>query len=69
VRRECSQDLLLLPLGHLEEVKRSSKFSRDFIELGWRDLQIAVGLFQAKRSAARFRGCVLLGSTGNVADP
>ena len=35
---KCSQNLLLLPLGHLEEVKRSPKFSRDFVELGGRDL-------------------------------
>ena len=31
---ECSQNLLLLTLGHLEEVERSPKFGRDFIELG-----------------------------------
>jgi hypothetical protein len=42
---KCSQNLLLLPLGHLEEVKRSPEFSRDFIELGRRDLEFAMGLF------------------------
>src|SRR5215207_11038791 len=66
---KCSQNLLLLLLGHLEEVKRSAKFSRDFVELGGRDLQFAMGFFQAKRSTARFRGCILLRAAGNVADP
>ncbi len=28
------QRLLLLPLGHLEEVERSPELSRDFVELG-----------------------------------
>jgi len=66
---KCGQNLLLLLLGHLEEVKRSPKFSRDFIELGRRDLQFAMSLFEAKRSTALLRGCILLGATGNVADP
>jgi hypothetical protein len=44
---KCSQNLLLLPVGHLEVVKRSPELSRDFIELGGRDLQFAVGFFQA----------------------
>jgi hypothetical protein len=35
---KCSQNLVLLTLGHLEEVKRSPKFSRDFVELGGSDL-------------------------------
>jgi len=46
---------------HLEEVQRSPKFSRDFVELGGRDLQLAMGFFQAERSAAWFGGCILLG--------
>jgi hypothetical protein len=66
---KCSQNLPFLRLGHLEVVKRSPKFSRDFIEHGRRDLQLAMGFFQAERSTARFRGCIVLGSTGNVADP
>ena len=69
VRGKCSQNLLLLLLGHLEEVERSPKFSRDFVELGGRDLQFAVSFFQAERSTAWFRSCILLRSTGNVADP
>src|SRR5439155_23754545 len=69
VCRKCGQNLPLLLLGHLEEVKRSPKFSRDFIELGRRDLQFAMGLFEAKGSTAHLRGCILLGATGNVADP
>ena len=64
-----SQNLLLLAFGHLEEVKRSPKFGRDFVELGGRDLQFAMGFFQAERGTAWFRGCIVLGSTGNVADP
>ena len=28
-----------------------------------------MGFFQAERSTARLRGCIVLGSTGNVADP
>jgi hypothetical protein len=66
---KCSQNLLLLPLGHLEEIKRPPKFSRDFVELAGRDLQLAMGFLQAERSTAWFRGCILLGSTGNLADP
>src|SRR5215216_958397 len=69
VCRKSTQNLLLFPLGHLEEVKRSPEFGRDFIELGGRDLQFAVGFFQAERSSARFGGRILLGSAGNVADP
>jgi hypothetical protein len=69
VRGKCSQNLLLLPLGHLEEVKRSPKLSRDFVELGGRDLQFAMGFFQAEGSTAWFRACILLGSTSNVAKP
>jgi len=53
----------------LEEVERSPKFRRDFIENGGRDLQLAMGFFQAERSTARFRGCIVLRSTGNVANP
>jgi hypothetical protein len=56
-------------LGHLEEVKRPSKFRRDFIELGGRDLQVAMGFFQAERSTSWFRACILLGAAGNGADP
>jgi hypothetical protein len=37
VRGECAQNLPLLPLGHLEDVKRSRELSRDFVELGGRD--------------------------------
>src|SRR5215211_3149475 len=58
---KCSQNLLLLLLGHFEEVKRSPKFSRHFVELGGRDLQFAMGFFQAERSTAWFRTCILLG--------
>src|SRR5215208_1087972 len=69
VCREGTQNLLLFALGHLEDVKGSPEFGRDFIELGGRDLQFAMGFFQAKRSFARFRGRILLGSARNVADP
>jgi hypothetical protein len=48
---KCSENLLVPPLGHLEEVKRSPKFSCDFVEPG-RRFQFAVGFFQAKRSTA-----------------
>jgi hypothetical protein len=64
-----SQNLSFLRLGHVEVIERSPKFSRDFIEGGRRDLQFAVGFFQAERSTARFRGCIVVGSTGDVADP
>src|SRR6266508_4769452 len=47
---ECGQDLLLLRLGDFEDVKRSSEFSRDFVELGGRDLQFAMGFFQDRKS-------------------
>jgi hypothetical protein len=57
------------PARHLEEVKPSPKFGRDFIELGGRDFQLAVGFFQAKRSTARFVAAYCWKSTGNVADP
>src|SRR5439155_1508032 len=66
---KSSQNLPFLLLGHLEEVKRSPKFRRDLVELGGRDLQLAMGFFQAEISAAWFRCCILLRSTGNVADP
>ena len=48
---KCSQNLPLLLLGHLEEVKGSPKFGRDFVEFGGRDLQFAVRFFQAERPA------------------
>jgi hypothetical protein len=66
---KCRQNFLLLPLGHLEEVKRSPKFSRDFVELGGRDLQFTMRFFQAQGSAPWFRSCVSLRATGNAADP
>ena len=69
VRGEGAQNLPLLPLGHLEDVKRSRELSRDFVELGGRDLQLAVRFLQAERSATRYRGDVVLRATGNVADP
>ena len=40
-----SQNLLFLPVGHLEEVKCSAKFSCDFIKLRGRNLQFAMGYF------------------------
>jgi hypothetical protein len=42
---KCRQHFLLLPLGYLKEVERSPKLRRDFIELGGRDLQLAMGFF------------------------
>jgi len=66
---KAASDLLRLQFGHLEELKRSPKCGRDFVELGWRDLQFAMGFFQAERGIAWFRGCIVLASTGNVADP
>ena len=44
-----TQNLLLLPLGHVEKVKRSPKLGRDFIELRGRNPECAVGYFQANR--------------------
>src|SRR5947207_15339478 len=69
VCRKCGQNLAFLLLGNLEEVKRSPKFSRDLVELGGRDLQFPVGFFQAERRTTLFRGCIVLGAAGNVADP
>src|SRR5262245_10529409 len=66
---KCSQNLPFLRLGHIEVVERSSKLSRDFIEDGGRDRQLAMGFFQAKRRAARLRRCIALGPPGNLADP
>ena len=40
-----SENLALLALRPLEDVKRSPKFSRDFVELSGRDLQFAMGFF------------------------
>jgi len=40
---EGREKLVLLALGHLEEVERSSELSRDLIELGRRNLQLADG--------------------------
>jgi hypothetical protein len=53
VRGECRQDLLLLLVWHLEKVKSSAKFGSALIELGGRDLQFAMRLFQVERSIAR----------------
>jgi hypothetical protein len=66
---KCRENLLLLLLGHLEEVERAPELSRDFVELGRRDLQFAIGFFQAERCFTWLRGCIVLGATGNVADP
>src|SRR5436190_11283539 len=49
---ERSQNLLLFPLGDLEGVESSRELSRDFVELGGRDPEFAVGFFQAQQSAA-----------------
>jgi hypothetical protein len=49
---KCSENLPLLPLGDVEEVKRSPKFSRNLVELGGRDLQLAMSFLQAERRAA-----------------
>ena len=49
---KCGQNLPLLPFWNVEEVKRTPKFSRDFVELGGRDLQLAMRFLQAERSAA-----------------
>ena len=59
VRSKGSQNLPFLSLRHLEEVKRSTEFSRNFVELGGRDLQFAMGFLQAERSAAGSRSCIL----------
>jgi hypothetical protein len=50
---KCTENLFLLALGHREEVKRSSKFSRDLIEFGGRDLQFAVGWDRDSAGAPR----------------
>jgi len=65
VSGEGSQHLFLLRRRHLEEVKRSPKFGCDFVELAGRDLQFAMGFFQAEMSAARLRSepCLALGVT------
>jgi hypothetical protein len=51
---KCGQNLLLLLLGHLEEVECSPAFSRDFVELGRRDSQFAMGFFQTERVSPGF---------------
>src|SRR5262245_49966839 len=66
---KCSQHLSFLPFGHVEVVEGSPKLSCDFIEDCGRDLQPAMGFFQAERSAARLRGRIVMRSSGNVADP
>jgi hypothetical protein len=68
VRGKCGQDFSPLPLGHVEVVKRSRKLSRHFVENVGRDLQGAMGFFQAKVCFAGLRGCVDLGAAGDVAD-
>ena len=47
VCRKRSQYFRLLPLGNLDEVESTPKFSCDFIELLGRDPEFAVGLFQS----------------------
>ena len=62
-RRGC-QDFGLLALRDLGEIQASSEFRGDLIEFCWRDLEVAVGLLETKRSLAGLRGCELeVGST------
>src|SRR4051794_3167042 len=69
VATKCRQDLALLALGDHEVVKRSPKLSRDLIEDRWRDLQVAMGFFEAEISAARLRGRIDLWPAGDGAHP
>lgn len=69
MRSKRSKNFFLFLSGHLGEIKCSPKFGRDFIELGGRNFQVAMGFFQSNRSAAWFRGCILEGPTRNVANP
>ena len=67
--RKRSEDFVLLPLGHTDDVKGAPELGRDFIELVRRDLKVAMGLLEADGRAPRPRGGVLERSTGDVADP
>ena len=62
-----SQNLVFLLLGHLEEVERSPKFSCDLVELGRRDLQLAMRLFQVEGGAAGLGSRISLAATGRRA--
>ena len=66
MRGKCGQDFSLLPLGHVEVVKRSRKLGRDFVEDVGRDLQSPMGFLQADVSLARLRGCIDLGAARNL---
>src|SRR6185503_19373434 len=69
VRGEGRQDFALLALRNLSEIQAPSEFRGDLIELGWGDLQIAVGLLKAKRSLARLGGRELERPARNLGDP
>src|SRR6188508_449058 len=69
VCRKRSQDLPLLPLGHLDGVKGAAELSSDFIELLWGDLKVAMRFLEANRRAPLSRGGVFERSAGHVADP
>jgi hypothetical protein len=51
VRRERTENLLLLPLGHVEEVQSASELGRDLIELRRRDPEVAMRFLQAEGGA------------------
>jgi hypothetical protein len=69
VRCKRGENLCLLALRDLEDVKRSPEFSRDFVELSGRDVQFAMGFFQAERGAAWLCRRILLRAAGNFTDP
>src|SRR6266542_2975878 len=69
VRRKRGKYLLLLLLGHLEGIKRATKFGGHLIELCGRNLELAMGFLQAKDCAPWSRRRKFEGSTRNVADP
>ena len=67
--RKSSQNLAILALGHLSEVKRAPKLSRDLIELLGGDVECSMRFLQANRSTPRLSCRVFQGSTRDVADP
>src|SRR6266511_1197588 len=69
MRCERSEHLVLLGLGHFDEIAAAPKLSRNLVELLGRDAQLAMGLLEAEGCASRSRGRELEGPAGDVADP
>src|ERR1043165_7712107 len=66
VGREGCQDFVLLALGDLEHVQRSSEFRCDLIEFCGRDFERAVRFLQTQRGSAGPRGFELEWSARNI---